>query len=61
VLPECIAVLPGDHQAECPEHGWQDIVRKATIRECANQVLGLPLDYRLVLPDEPPFLPAIPA
>jgi hypothetical protein len=55
VLPEVICLFPGENEAECREHGWQTIVRRATVRECANMVLGLPLDYTPSYPDVPPF------
>jgi hypothetical protein len=42
---------------ECPEHGWQHIVRNATGREKLNHAIGFPLDYQPPIPpdDEIPF------
>jgi hypothetical protein len=59
VIPEIIGRLIGSHPKKesvmCPAHGWQAIEHKAATREVLNAQKGLPLDYRLMLPDEPPF------
>jgi hypothetical protein len=41
-LPDSVAVLDPD-QAECSRHGWQKIIRKATMPEVLTQVLDIPL------------------
>lgn len=53
-VPDALIQLPGETRAHCGLHGYQKIVRAYSLREA----LGLP--DPAMLPDEPPFLSAIP-
>ena len=51
LLPESVLLVLGgkNRSVLCPEHGWQYVIRAATMRE----VWGIP--EALPLPEDPPF------